>query len=99
MRIICSFLIAAVAAMLSTSASAQSPYDPATGGLYGLQPSWDSQSDWRNQPSWQDRQDQYQLEDEIRELEHENRRLRALRAQEREKRWMDHGIYVPHRRR
>ena len=46
---------------------------------------------WDNQPSWQDRQDQRRLEDlenERRELEYQNRRLRALRAQERSAREM-----------
>ena len=37
MRFICSFLIAAVVAMFSTPASAQSLYDPSTGGLSGAQ--------------------------------------------------------------
>ncbi len=87
MRFICSFLIAAVVAMFSTPASTQSLYDPATGGLYGSQTqrqldSGYSLQPWGNQSSWQDRQDQYRLENEIRQLESENRRLRALRAQE-----------------
>ncbi len=90
MRFICSFLIAAVVAMFSTPASAQSLYDPSTGGLYGAQTqrqldSGYSLQPWDNQPSWQDRQDQYRLEDEILGLEHENRRLRALSAQERDR--------------
>ena len=37
MRILCSFLIAALVAMFSAPTSAQSLYDPATGGLYGSQ--------------------------------------------------------------
>ena len=89
MYLIFSFLIAAAMAMFSTSASAQSLYDPATGGLYGAQThrqldSGYSLQPWNSQPSWQDRQNQYRRENEIRQLESENRRFRALRARDRQ---------------
>ena len=118
MRILCSFLIAALVAMFSAPTSAQSLYDPATGGLYGsqtqrqldggysLQP-WStpddsyksfnrSLQDSRNRESVSDllnrqrsdlrrREEQDRLQNEIRELESENRRLRAFRAQERDR--------------
>ena len=64
------------------------------------QSSWDQPS-WDSQPSWQDQQELERLQDEIWDLEAQNRRLRALSAQQRNERWIDSssGLYVPHRQR
>ena len=85
--------LAAVVAMLATPAIAQSRYEP----WYTPDDSYESFNrslqDSRNSESVQDRlnrqrsflrrrQEQERLQNEIRDLEHENRRLRALRAQE-----------------
>ncbi len=74
---------------------------------YACNPSWicdegySSQPSWDSQPSWRDQQEQEQLQNEIWDLENQNRRLRALRAQEREQQWFDDssGLYIPHRQR
>lgn len=89
MHIIRSFLIVAAVAIFSTPLPAQSLYDPATGGLYGSQTQRQldggySLQPWNNPPSWQDRQEQSRRENEIRDLENENRRLRALRSRDRQ---------------
>lgn len=87
MYVIQAFLFVTLMAVFNMPASAQSLYDPTTGGLYGSQTqrqldSGYSLQPWDNRPSWQERQEQSRRETEIRDLEHENRRLRALRAQE-----------------
>ena len=106
MYIIRSFLIAALVAMFGTPASAQSLYDPLTGGLYGAPPPYagGSVQDRLNQ-GWSDfrrQQEQDALQNDINALKRENTRLRALRAQEldRQRRYDPaSGIWSPARSR
>ena len=77
--------------------------DPA----YAQAPCWGCETQGKSVQDILNRQQREQTEQrawerqqyEIQRLEDENRRLRALRAQRRERRWMNQGIYVPHRRR
>lgn len=92
-----------VAVMWSEQATAGSDwcYGFSCDSSYSSQPSWNSQPDWRSQPSWQDRQYKSRLQNQIWELETENYRLRALRAQERDRqRRFDpgSGLWSPARR-
>ena len=76
------FLIFAALALIPLEISAQSSCYPSWNcdDIYSSQPSWS------NQPSWYDQQEQMRLESELRQLEEQNRYLRALRAQERSER-------------
>ncbi len=59
-----------------------------------------SQTNWLYKPSWQGRQEIMRRQNEVRELEDQNRHLRALRAQERNERRRDSSfrLYIPHRK-
>ena len=113
MRIIDTFLIVAVMVMLAMPASAQSLYEPwyTPDDSYesfnrALQDSRgrDSVADTlnRQQREWNEQRARDRQRYEIQRLEDENRRLRALRAQERDRqRRYDpaSGIWSPARRR
>ncbi|MDH3596939.1 MAG: hypothetical protein OEM93_19045 [Rhodospirillales bacterium] len=62
-----------------------------------------SQPNWLYKPSWQGRQEimqQQNEQNEARKSEGENRRLRALRAQEQNERWRDSSfrLHIPNRK-
>lgn len=104
MRIIRTFLIAAAVAMLVTPASAQSSYESFRNRWLQDDRNKESVSDLLNQQrlDLRRREEQSRRENEIRDLENENRRLRALRAQEldrQRRRDPASGIWSPARRR
>lgn len=90
-------MLALGALLLSGPAVAQTPCYP----TWACETQGESVADILNRQQ-RDRTEQLNRERqqyEIQRLEDENRRLRALREQRRERRWMNQGIYVPHRSR